>query len=94
MLGELWSDANHQLCVFHIIKDINKLVLDAVRRLRTAMCRRGRAGRKKKRGRKRAKPRAALPPGLDPQGKSKFVFKRRHLIVKRRETSPSRSGAT
>jgi hypothetical protein len=25
------------LCVFHVIKDINKLVLDAVRRLRNAM---------------------------------------------------------
>ena len=31
LLGELWSEAEHQLCVFHVIKDINKLVLDAVR---------------------------------------------------------------
>ena len=52
VLGELWSEADHQLCVFHAIKDINKLVLDALRRLRTAMSRRGKAGRKKKRGRK------------------------------------------
>src|SRR3954470_21483994 len=50
VLGELWSDADHQLCVFHVIKDINELILDAVRRLRTAMNRRGKAGRKKKRG--------------------------------------------
>src|SRR4051794_39555653 len=41
VLAELWPDAGHQLCVFHVIKDINKLTLDAVRRLRTAMCRRG-----------------------------------------------------
>src|SRR5438270_824880 len=47
VLKDLWSDADHQLCVFHILKDINKLVLDAVRRLRTAMARRGQAGRKK-----------------------------------------------
>ena len=53
VLAELWSDADHQLCVFHVIKDINKLILDAVRRMRTAMSRRGKAGRKKKRGRKR-----------------------------------------
>jgi hypothetical protein len=52
VLGGLWPAADHQLCVFHILKDINELVLDAVRRLRTAMGRRGRAGRKKKRGRK------------------------------------------
>src|SRR3954451_13069815 len=43
----------------HVIKDINKLVLDAVRRLRTAMNRRDKAGRKKKRGRKGAKTKAA-----------------------------------
>ena len=51
LLAELWPGADHQLCVFHILKEINKLVLDAVRRLRTAMSRRGRAGRKKKRHR-------------------------------------------
>src|SRR3954464_530127 len=50
VLGELWPDADHQLCVFHVIKDINKLILDAVRRLRTAMNRRGNAGGGKTRG--------------------------------------------
>src|SRR5918994_5288087 len=52
VLAELWPEADHQLCVFHVIKDINKLILTAVRRLRKAMHRRGQAGRKKKRGRK------------------------------------------
>jgi len=86
VLEELWSGADHQLCVFHVIKDINKLILDAVRRLRTAMGRRGKAGRKKKRGRKGAKSRgAASRRGLSVKEKAKFVFKRRHLIVKRRE---------
>src|SRR5258708_5367753 len=42
VLAELWPDADHQLCVFHVIKDINKLILDAVRRMRTAMGPRGR----------------------------------------------------
>jgi hypothetical protein len=83
VLGELWPEADHQLCVFHIIKEINKLILDALRRLRTAMSRRGRAGRKKKRGRKGAKSRARR--GLTVKEKSAFVFKHRHLIVKRRE---------
>jgi transposase-like protein len=55
VLAKLWKGAEHQLCVFHVIQDINKLVLDAVRRLRNAMKRRGQAGRKKKRGRKGAK---------------------------------------
>jgi Transposase len=86
VLGELWSDADHQLCVFHVIKDINKLVLDAVRRMRSAVSRRGKAGRKKKRGRKGAKSKAAAARrGLTLKEKAYFVFKRRHLIVKRRE---------
>jgi transposase-like protein len=83
LLAELWPDADHQLCVFHILKDINKLILDAVRRLRNAMSRRGRAGRKKKRGRKGAKSRVRR--GLTLKEKSAFVFRHRHLIVKRRE---------
>ena len=86
VLAELWPEADHQLCVFHIIKDINKLILDAVRRLRSAMTRRGRAGRKKKRGRKSQKAKAAAARrGPTVKEKAHFVFRRRHLIVKRRE---------
>jgi transposase-like protein len=86
VLATLWPDAEHQLCVFHIIKDINKLVLKAVRRLRTAMGRRGKAGRKKKRGRKGAKSKSrAARRGLTVKEKAHFVFKHRYLIVKRRE---------
>src|SRR3954471_19443634 len=86
VLAELWPDADHQLCVFHVIKDINKLILDAVRRLRTAMSRRGKAGRKKRRGRKGAKAKArAARRGLSVKEKAHLVFKfkPRHLVVKR-----------
>jgi transposase-like protein len=86
VLAELWSGADHQLCVFHVIKDINKLILDAVRRMRSAMNRRGKAGRKKKRGRKGAKSKAAAARrGTTVKEKAHFVFKHRYLIVKRRE---------
>jgi transposase-like protein len=86
VLAELWPDADHQLCVFHAIKEINKLVLDAVRRLRSVMGRRGKAGRKKKRGRRGAKAKArAARRDLTVKEKAHFVFKHRHLIVKRRE---------
>jgi hypothetical protein len=86
VLAELWPEADHQLCVFHVIKDINTLILDAVRRMRTAMTRRGKAGRKKKRGRKGAKSKAAAARrGLTVKEKASFVFKHRYLIVKRRE---------
>jgi transposase-like protein len=86
VLAELWSEADHQLCVFHVIKDINKLILDAVRRMRKAMTRRGKAGRKKKRGRKSRKAKAAAARrGPTVKEKANFVFKHRYLIVKRRE---------
>jgi hypothetical protein len=62
------------------------LILDAVRRMRSAMSRRGQAGRKKKRGRKGAKSKAAAARrGLTVKEKAHFVFRRRHLVVKRRE---------
>jgi hypothetical protein len=86
VLAELWAGADHQLCVFHIIKNITKLILDAVRRLRTAMSRRGARGPKKRRGRKNRQARAdAKRRGPRLKQKSSFVAKHRYLIVKRRE---------
>jgi transposase-like protein len=86
LLAELWSEAAHQLCVFHVIKDINKLILDAVRRLRNAMKRRGQAGRKKKPGRpKKDAKAAARRRGPTVKEKAHFVFRHRYLIVQRRE---------
>lgn len=86
LIAKLWPKAEHQLCVFHVLQDINKLILDAVRRLRMKLNRQGRKGRRKKRGRpskaakrQRAKQKQTL------KDKSNFVFKHRHLIVTRRE---------
>jgi hypothetical protein len=86
VLKELWPDADHQLCVFHVIKDINKQILDAVRRMQRAMSRRGKAGRKKKPGRNGAKSKGkAARRGMTVKEKASFVFKHRFLIVKREE---------
>jgi transposase-like protein len=86
LLVELWPGAAHQLCVFHVLQDINALILDAVRRLRTAMARRGHAGRRRKRGRKTRRAKAAATArGPTLKQKAKFVFRHRFLIVKRRE---------
>ena len=82
LLAELWPEARHQLCVFHVLKEINAKVLDAVRRLRRQMARRGNRGRKPKRGRP-PKTRAKRK-GLTNKEKARYVFKRRYLVVKRR----------
>src|SRR3954470_1645082 len=51
LLAEVWPQAAHQLCVFHVLQDVTREVLDAVRRLRRRKARRGSSGRKRKRGR-------------------------------------------
>jgi hypothetical protein len=86
LLAQLWPEAEHQLCVFHALQDINASILDAVRRLRNALARRGNAGRRRKRGRKTRRAHAAAK-GRGPtlKAKAKFVFRHRHLIVKRRQ---------
>jgi Transposase len=83
LLAELWPQARHQLCVFHVLQDLNDLVLDAVKRLRRQLARRGTGGRKRKRGRRRKGARPRRGPTL--KDKAHFVFKKRHLIVQRRE---------
>jgi hypothetical protein len=85
-LAEVWPRAAHQLCVFHALKGVNEKVLDAARRMRRACQRRGKAGRKRKRGRpKKGAKKRRRRPGEGPASKEKaaFVFKRRYLIVKR-----------
>jgi len=86
LLAEIWSKAEHQLCVFHVMQDLNKLILDAVRRLRTKLGRQGRKGRRRKRGRPtKVDKRRRAKQGKSLQEKSKFIFKHRYLIVTRRE---------
>jgi len=86
LLAELWPQAEHQLCVFHVMQDLNKQILDAVKRLRRAQSRRGNRGRKRRRGRPtKAQRRQRRHQQRTHKEKAKFVFQRRFLIVKRRE---------
>jgi transposase-like protein len=84
LLARLWPHARHQLCVFHILKDVNDLILKAVRRLARAMRRRGNCGRKRQRGRP-SKKQQAVWAGCGPTLKQKagFILKHRFLIVKK-----------
>jgi hypothetical protein len=83
VLAELWPHAKHQLCVFHILKDINDLIIDGVRRLARAMQRRGNAGRKRKAGRpSKAQQAARAAAGPTLKEKADFILKHRFLIVK------------
>ena len=83
LLAELWPQAEHQLCVFHVLQDINAQVLDAVKRMRREQKRCGQRGRKRGRGRPKKSARKRRTPTL--KEKANFVFKHRHLIVTKDE---------
>jgi len=83
VLAELWPDARHQLCIFHVMQDVSGHVLDAIKRMRRELARRGNRGRKRRRGRPKKK--GPKKKGLTLKEKAHFIFKHRYLIVKRRE---------
>lgn len=90
LLAELWPTALHQLCVFHVLQDLNRHVLDAVKRMRRELGRRGKRGRKRRRGRPtKAQARARKRKPLSAHEKAHFVFKHRYLITTRRDNLSS-----
>ena len=82
ILEAVWPHAQHQLCVFHVIKDINEHVLDAVRRYRRQHARVG--GRKRRRGRP-GKARHRQQHKTTRKEQAYFIWKHRHLLVTRPE---------
>jgi hypothetical protein len=84
VLAELWPNARHQLCVFHVLKDINTHVFDALRRLRRRLART--RGRKRRRGRpSKNQQRDRKRRGPTKKEQAHFVWKHRHLLVTRPE---------
>lgn len=84
VLAELWPEARHQLCIFHVLQDIHKHVFDALRRLRKQLSRKSK--RKRRRGRpSKAQKRARARAGKTQRERAYFIWKHRHLIVTRPE---------
>lgn len=84
LLTELWPNARHQLCVFHVIKDINTCVFDALRRFRRKLAQK--RGPKRRRGRpSKAQQRVRTRQGKTKKEQAYFVWKHRHLLVTRPE---------
>jgi transposase-like protein len=77
----VWPEAQHQLCVFHVIADVNKLVLDAVRETRRGLApkraKKGKRGRPKKSQQSRARKRQEKKRRAD------LLFRNRYLIVRK-----------
>jgi transposase len=85
LLKTLWPTAEHQLCVFHVFQDVNKAILKAVLRLRRGLHRRGQCGRKRRRGRRNQARACRRQQRKKHKEKAHFIFKKRYLIVKRRD---------
>jgi hypothetical protein len=80
-IESVWPTARHQLCVFHAIAEINKLILNAVRE-----CRRSLKPKRIKKGRGRPNKRQqARAKKLRQQRKrAERLFRNRHLVVRRK----------
>jgi hypothetical protein len=82
-LKELWSDVPHQVCRFHVIRDITKAVLHAVAKVRKELTARIPKG---KRGRPSKKDRAKARRIARQKQRVADLFEHRHLFVRRRLT--------
>jgi hypothetical protein len=86
-LGEVWPDAEHQLCVFHVIAELNKLVLDAARTVRRELKPKS---IKKGRGRPSRKQQAKARKLKAQRAQADKLFRNRHTLVRKRSKMTSK----
>jgi Transposase len=86
-LQQYWADIEHQLCIFHVIKEVNKLILDGVRAIKNRLKRQGNKGRKKRRGRpsKKAYKQRQCRQGMSKKEQATFIWDHQYLIVRKQE---------
>lgn len=86
-LQQYWCDIEHQLCIFHIIKEVNKLILGGVRAIKNRIKRQGNKGRQKRRGRpgKKARKQRQSRQGMSKKEQAAFIWEHQYLIVRKPE---------
>jgi Transposase len=84
-LQSYWQDVEHQLCVFHVIKEVNKLILDGVRAIKNQIKRQGNKGRKRRRGRpnKKAQYHRQRRQGMTKKEQAAFIWEHQYLVVRK-----------
>ena len=84
-LQSYWQALEHQLCVFHVIKEVNKLIFDGVRAIKNQIKRQGQKGRKKRRGRpsKKAQYQRQRRQGMSKKEQATFIWEHQYLIVRK-----------
>ena len=86
-LQSYWADIVHQLCLFHVIKDVNKLILDGVRAIKNQIQRQGNKGRKRTPGRptKKARQQRQRRNGMTKNEQATFIWEHQYLIVRKED---------
>lgn len=86
-LQSYWAEVEHQLCIFHVIKEVNKLILDGARAVKNRIKRQGNKGRKKRRGRpsKSAQHQRQSQQKRTKKEEATFIFDHHYLIVRKAE---------
>jgi transposase-like protein len=90
-IAEIWPEAEHQLCVFHVVCEINGHVLDAVREVRRSI---KPVRIKKGRGRPSKRHGARVKQLKEQQRQADRLFRRRHLIVTKQSNIKSEDRST
>lgn len=80
-----WAGVEHQLCLFHVIKEVNTLLLDGVRGVKNRLRRQGNKGAKRKPGRpsRAAQRQRQYRKGLTKHQQATFIWEHQYLIVKK-----------
>ena len=90
-LAEVFSGVPHQLCQFHVIKEITKEVLKAVAKVRESLAqskpklKRGRPSSKDKEARRRARKSKAIQQKISDLFQDRYLFVRRRLKASERK---------
>ena len=86
-LQSYWVDLEHQLCVFHVIKEVNKLTLDGVRSIKNRIRLQGNKGRKRKSGRpsEKARQQRARRQTMTRKEQATFIWEHQYLIVRKQD---------
>jgi hypothetical protein len=86
-LKEQWKSVAHQLCVFHVIKEVNKVILKGVRGVKNRLKRLSDRDKKRRIGRPAARRGDwwRKRRGRIRKEQAKFIWENQHLIVKKSE---------
>ena len=95
-LQENWKGIDHQLCVFHVIKEVNALVLDALRAIKNRLRQQGHKGRRRKHGRptKATQKQRQYRKSRTREQEATFLWENQHLIVRKKESMTAQDQET